>query len=47
MKTDSALKKEISFETKLSGLLDKYGFSLGDIINLLTPQNNKRGVNRN
>jgi hypothetical protein len=38
MKGDSALKKEIEFETKLHGLLNQYGFSLKHIINLLDPQ---------
>lgn len=38
MKGDDALKKEIEFETKLRELLDKYGFSLKHIINLLDPQ---------
>ncbi len=43
LKSDSALKKEIEFETKLRELLDQYGFSLKHIINLLDPQSTKRG----
>ena len=43
LKGDAALKKEIEFETKLRELLDHYGFSLKHIINLLDPQNTKRG----
>ncbi|AZZ78147.1 transcriptional regulator [Pseudomonas sp. RU47] len=42
MKGDDALKKEIEFETKLRELLDKYGFSLKHIINLLDPQSSSR-----
>lgn len=42
MKGDSALKKEIEFETKLRGLLDQYGFSLKHIINLLDPHSTKQ-----
>lgn len=42
MKNDGALKKEIEFETKLRALLDQYGFSLKQIINLLGPQSTKR-----
>ena len=38
MKGSSELKKEIEFEEKLRDLLNKYGFSLRDIINLLDPQ---------
>lgn len=38
LKGDDGLKKEIEFETKLRKLLDQYGFSLKDIINLLDPQ---------
>jgi len=41
MKSDGALKKEIEFETKLRALLDQYGFSLKNIINLLDPQSAK------
>ncbi|WP_283182886.1 histone-like nucleoid-structuring protein, MvaT/MvaU family [Pseudomonas svalbardensis] len=43
LKNDGALKKEIEFETKLRGLLDQYGFSLKQVINLLDPQSPKRG----
>ncbi|WP_024645061.1 histone-like nucleoid-structuring protein, MvaT/MvaU family [Pseudomonas syringae] len=38
MKGDQGLKKEIEFETKLRKLLEHYGFSLKNIINLLEPQ---------
>ena len=41
-KGDSALKKEIEFETKLRGLLDQYGFNLKHIINLLDQQSSSR-----
>lgn len=44
LKGDSGLKKEIELETKLRGLLDQYGFSLNDIINLLDPLSTKRGA---
>jgi len=44
MKGSSELKKEIEFETKLRDLLNKYGFSLRDIINLLDPQAGRRSV---
>lgn len=42
MKGSSELKKEIEFEEKLRDLLNKYGFSLRDIINLLDPQAGRR-----
>src|SRR5471030_1125556 len=42
MKSDSGLKKEIEFETKLRDLLAKYGYSLKDVINLLDPQAGRR-----
>jgi hypothetical protein len=42
LKGDDGLKKEIEFETKLRELLDKYGFSLKHIINLLDPQSSSR-----
>jgi hypothetical protein len=42
MKSDGALKKEIEFETKLRELLNKYGFSLKHIINLLDPHSSSR-----
>ncbi|MGO3987239.1 histone-like nucleoid-structuring protein, MvaT/MvaU family [Pseudomonas sp. SAS7] len=42
MKGSSELKKEIEFEEKLRDLLNKYGFSLRDIINLLDPQASRR-----
>ena len=42
MKGSSELKAEIEFETKLRALLEKYGFSLREIINILDPQANRR-----
>ncbi|HDS1733108.1 MULTISPECIES: histone-like nucleoid-structuring protein, MvaT/MvaU family [Pseudomonas] len=42
MKGSSELQKEIEFETKLRSLLEKYGFSLKDIINILDPQAARR-----
>lgn len=44
MKNDAGLKKEIEFEQKLRALLEKYGFSLRDVINLLDPQCGRRPV---
>lgn len=44
MKGSSELQKEIEFETKLRDLLNKYGFSLRDIINLLDPQAGRRAA---
>jgi len=44
MKGSSELQKEIEFETKLRDLLNKYGFSLRDIINLLDPQSGRRAA---
>lgn len=44
MKGSSGLQKEIEFETKLRDLLNKYGFSLRDIINLLDPQSSRRAA---
>lgn len=38
MKSDSGLKKEMEFESKLRALLAEYGFSLKNVINLLDPQ---------
>ncbi|AZE50357.1 transcriptional regulator MvaT, P16 subunit, putative [Pseudomonas chlororaphis] len=38
MKSDSGLKKEMEFESKLRALLGEYGYSLKDVINLLDPQ---------
>ena len=38
MKSDSGLKKEMEFESKLRDLLGEYGYSLKDVINLLDPQ---------
>ncbi|AZD61049.1 transcriptional regulator MvaT, P16 subunit, putative [Pseudomonas chlororaphis subsp. aurantiaca] len=38
MKSDSGLKKEMEFESKLRTLLGEYGYSLKDVINLLDPQ---------
>ncbi|HEN8709674.1 TPA: DNA binding protein [Pseudomonas putida] len=42
MKGSSELQKEIEFETKLRDMLNKYGFSLRDIINILDPQASRR-----
>lgn len=44
MKGSSELKREIEFEEKLRDLLNKYGFSLRDIINILDPQANRRSA---
>lgn len=44
MKGSSELQAEIEFETKLRDLLDKYGFSLRDIINILDPQASRRAT---
>lgn len=38
LKNDSGLKKEIEFETKLKSLLEKYGYSLREIVTILDPQ---------
>lgn len=37
MKGDTAIQAEMAFENKLRALLDDYGFSLRDIINILDP----------
>src|SRR5471030_2770808 len=42
MKSDSGLKKEMEFESKLRDLLGEYGYSLKDVINLLDPQAGRR-----
>lgn len=42
MKNDAGLKKEMEFEQKLRALLEKYGFSLRDVINLLDHQSARR-----
>ena len=44
LKGSSELQREIEFETKLRDLLNKYGFSLRDIINILDPQASRRAV---
>ncbi|WP_031325745.1 histone-like nucleoid-structuring protein, MvaT/MvaU family [Pseudomonas taiwanensis] len=44
MKGSTELKKEIEFEEKLRDLLNKYGFSLRDIINILDPQAGRRSA---
>jgi len=44
MKGSSELQAEIEFETKLRDLLNKYGYSLRDIINILDPQANRRAT---
>lgn len=43
MKSDSSLKEEMEFESKLRALLAEYGFSLRDVINLLDPVSARRG----
>ncbi|HGY2300888.1 TPA: histone-like nucleoid-structuring protein, MvaT/MvaU family [Pseudomonas putida] len=42
MKNDVGLKKEMEFEKKLRGLLESYGYSLRDVINILDPQASHR-----
>ncbi|WP_085600476.1 MULTISPECIES: histone-like nucleoid-structuring protein, MvaT/MvaU family [unclassified Pseudomonas] len=42
MKSDSGLKMEMEFESKLRALLGEYGFSLRDVINLLDPRSARR-----
>jgi hypothetical protein len=42
MKSDSGLKKEMEFESKLRALLGEYGYSLKDVIALLDPQAGRR-----
>ncbi|TPG73729.1 histone-like nucleoid-structuring protein, MvaT/MvaU family [Pseudomonas mandelii] len=42
MKSDSGLKKEMEFESKLRALLGEYGYSLKDVINLLDPKSGRR-----
>ncbi|UUT24091.1 histone-like nucleoid-structuring protein, MvaT/MvaU family [Pseudomonas sp. T8] len=42
MKSDSGLKKEMEFETKLRVLLAEYGYSLQNVINLLDPHAGRR-----
>ncbi|VVN82652.1 histone-like nucleoid-structuring protein, MvaT/MvaU family [Pseudomonas fluorescens] len=42
MKSDSGLKKEMEFESKLRALLGEYGYSLKNVINLLDPQAGRR-----
>lgn len=42
LKGSSELQAEIEFETKLRDLLNKYGYSLRDIINILDPQASRR-----
>lgn len=42
MKSDSGLKKEMEFESKLRTLLGEYGFSLKNIISLLDPEAGRR-----
>jgi hypothetical protein len=38
MKSDSGLKKEMEFESKLRALLGEYGFSLKKIISMMDPE---------
>jgi hypothetical protein len=42
MKSDSGLKKEMEFESKLRALLAEYGFSLKNIISILDPEAGRR-----
>lgn len=42
LKNDAGLKKEIEFENKLRALLEDYGYSLRDVINILDPQAYRR-----
>jgi hypothetical protein len=44
MKSDSGLKKEMEFESKLRTLLAEYGYSLQNVINLLDPSAGRRRV---
>ncbi|MBP5089924.1 DNA binding protein [Pseudomonas chlororaphis] len=38
MKSNSTLKREMEFESKLRALLGEYGFSLRNVINILDPE---------
>lgn len=42
LKADGALKKEIEFEEKIRALMDEYGVSLRQVINILDPQSSQR-----
>ena len=42
LKNDAGLKEEIEFEKKLRSLLETYGFSLRDVINILDPKSARR-----
>ncbi|MGN2407786.1 histone-like nucleoid-structuring protein, MvaT/MvaU family [Pseudomonas syringae] len=42
LKNDDGLKKDIEFETKLRDLLEQYGCSLKDVINILDPHSASR-----
>ncbi|RIZ41608.1 histone-like nucleoid-structuring protein, MvaT/MvaU family [Pseudomonas putida] len=44
MKGSAELQAEIEFETKLRDLLNEYGYSLRDVINILDPQANRRAT---
>ena len=44
LKSDEKLKKEIEFEAKLRALLNEYGYSLRNVINLLDPNASKSAV---
>lgn len=44
MKSDTAIQTEMLFEGKLRELLDEYGYSLRDVINILDPQARHRKV---
>jgi len=42
MKSNSGLKKEMEFESKLRALLGEYGFSLKNILSILDPEAGRR-----
>jgi len=42
LKNDAGLKKEIEFEKKLRSLLESYGYSLRDVVNVLDPEAARR-----
>ncbi|MES3708630.1 DNA binding protein [Pseudomonas putida] len=42
LKNDAGLQKEMEFEKKLRSLLEGYGYSLRDVINILDPQSARR-----
>lgn len=42
LKNNEGLKRELEFEKKLRGLLEEYGYSLRNIIEILDPQSKAR-----